>query len=346
MEGDAAAALAAFDALRRGDPAPPWVREGIVDAWALPADTDVRFLVLSENATFRAGAGTDAIVVRLSRPGYGGGARHLRSELAWVDALRAEGIPTSRVVAGADGEQVQRLRDAAGAGWLAVATAFVPGVVLEEQPGFERHATELGRLTALLHLQAARWRRPTWFERFDWELGDLVGASARWGDWRAARLAERERELLERAERSAKAALAEAGGLGREPDRFGLIHADLRPSNAIAAADGALTIIDFDDAGFGRFGYDFAASLTFYEHREIAYQLAAGWIEGYRGVAPLERPQLDEAAAWSMIRRLTMLGWCQTHREDALPPDLWAQYLPGTLDVAARYLERPGWILP
>ena len=69
--------------------------------------------------------------------------------------------------------------------------------------------------------------------------------------------------------------------------------------------------------------------------------LAAGWVEGYRESSPLHWADLDEACAWSMIRRLTMLGWQQTHRPDALPAELWAEYAPGTLDVAARYLDDP-----
>ncbi len=43
--------------------------------------------------------------------------------------------------------------------------------------------------------------------------------------------------------------------------RWGLIHADLRPSNIMI--DGAdLTVIDFDDCGFTWFLDDFASALT------------------------------------------------------------------------------------
>lgn len=336
-----ASGLACFDGVGRGDAAPEWVARGVAAAWDLPRDASLSLIVLSENVTFRVESGGRAVmVVRLSRPGYGGGVDHVRSELQWIEALRDDGIPTPAPVHGADGELVQRIRDEDDEVWLASAFEFVEGEVLEDRIDFAAHATEIGRLTSRLHAQARGWRRPRGFVRFDWDLDDMVGPAARWGDWRAARLGDRERELLEEAERRAKRALAEAGE-ERTPERWGLIHADLRPSNAIRRPDGSLAVIDFDDCGGGWIRYDFAAALTFYEHRDAAYELAAGWVEGYAESAPLTWADLDEACAWSMIRRLTMLGWQQTHREDALPTDLWAEYQPGTLDVAARYLDDP-----
>ena len=333
--------LARFDDVGRGDPAPEWVLRGAREAWDLSAGAAMSLIVLSENVTFRVDIdGAPRLVVRLARPGYGGGAGHIRSELDWIEALREAGIPTPAPVRGADGELVQRIRDEDDEVWLASAFEFVTGEVLEDRPGFAAHGRGIGELTARLHTQARNWRRPEGFARFDWELGDMVGPAARWGDWRDARLADRERELLEEAERRAKRVLAEAGD-SRTPERWGLIHADLRPSNAILRPEGELVVIDFDDCGGGWYRYDFAAALTFYEHREEALELAAGWIEGYRETLPLHWADLDEACAWSMIRRLTMLGWQQTHRPDALPADLWAEYAPGTLDVAARYLDDP-----
>lgn len=341
-------ALAGFDALRRGDAAPDWVTAGIAAAWGLdPGTLAATLIVLSENVTFRVALdGLPRMVVRLGRPGYATDLAHSRSELVWIEALRADrGIPTPAPIHGLDGHHLQTLRDGAGAAWTATAFGWVEGTVLEEQPGFERHFAELGRLTAELHLHARGWTPPDDFSRFAWRLDDLVGPAARWGDWRAAVLNEAERRLLERAETAARAVIAETAP-HPVPDAFGLIHADLRPSNVMTTPAGDLAIIDFDDAGRGWYRYDFAAALSFYEHRDAAREMVAGWLDGYRETIPLDRAQLDEAAAWSMIRRLTMLGWQQTHREDALPPDLWAENRPGTLEVAARYLADARWLIP
>jgi Ser/Thr protein kinase RdoA (MazF antagonist) len=107
---------------------------------------------------------------------------------------------------------------------------------------------------------------------------------------------------------------------------------------------GALTVIDFDDCGFSWLLYDFASALSFIEHEAYAPDIAKSWVAGYRTVRPLTGADLGHAAALSMIRRLTMLGWTTTHRADALPAALWDAQIPGTVAVAERYLASPTWL--
>ncbi|MFT4127917.1 MAG: phosphotransferase [Gordonia sp. (in: high G+C Gram-positive bacteria)] len=345
-EGAASAALTSFHDVRRGDPAPDWVRSGIVDGWSLPADTVVTLIVLSENVTFVARpTGAPPLIIRLARPGYSAGRAHLNSELTWIEALRRDaGIPTPGPVRGADGQYVQTIRDASGGGWDAVAFEFVAGSVLEDQAEIAGHFAEIGSMIARLHAHSRTWRTPSGFERFAWTVDDMVGKTARWGDWRNAPLAENDRSVLERAELGARAALVEAGASVGDPRWWGLIHADLRPSNVMVSAEG-MTIIDFDDCGYGFYLYDFAAALTFYEHRPEAGEMAGRWLDGYRTSSPLSSVDLVAAAALSMLRRLTMLGWQMTHRPDALPADLWDENQDGTVEVAARYLSDPLWLV-
>ncbi len=341
-------ALDAFDDVARGDTAPVWVRDGVLRDWDLPAGAEVRLIVLSENVTFAVSIdGEPVMVVRLGRPGYAASTAHIRGELQWVEALRADaGIPTPAPVRGADGDFVQFVTDPGGASWSAVAFGFVAGRLLENEPVEALAASffEIGRLTALLHEHARAWTQPEGFVRFDWDLADMVGAAARWGDWRAAPLTAEQRDLLETAEERAVAVLGELG-VDRSPEHWGLIHADLRPSNIMLQPDGQLSIIDFDDCGQGYYLYDFAAALTFYEHRPEAIDMAERWLAGYQQVRPLDADELRAAAALSLLRRLTMLGWQTTHREDALPADLWAANLPGTVTVAERFLADEEWII-
>lgn len=346
---DASPNLDAFAAVRRGDAAPDWVRGGIVSAWGLGADAEVSLIVLSENVTFKVTlAGEPVMVVRLGRPGYAASTDHIRGELLWVEALARDAeIPTPAPVRGADGDFVQFVTDAGGAAWSAVAFGFVAGSMLEDQPAdsLPEHFGEIGRLTALLHEHARSWQRPGAFVRFEWDLADCVGQTARWGDWRGAELASADRALLERAERRAFDTLAEQG-VDRSAAHFGLIHGDLRPSNVMVTGEPGepLSVIDFDDCGFGYYLYDFAAAITFYEHRPEAAAMAANWLAGYETVRPLSASDLRAAGALSMIRRLTMLGWATTHRADALPADLWNENLPGTVEVGARFLADAEWL--
>ncbi len=74
--------------------------------------------------------------------------------------------------------------------------------------------------------------------------------------------------------------------------------------------------------------------------------MAAAWLDGYRSVAPLTADDVRAACALSMLRRLTILGWTTTHREDALPPGVGDEYRPGTVEVAGRYLADRTWLAP
>ncbi len=337
--------LAAFDALARGDAAPAWAKDEIVRAWGLgTVDVEVALIVVSENVTFRVRcAGLPRLVVRLGRPGYVDLAE-VRSELQWVEALRRDiNLPTPSPARGADGELVQSLRAPDGSEWTAVAFDHVTGVVLEDLPDFTAHFTEIGALTRRMHEHSRAWEAPIGFRRGRWGTDELVGAAARFGDWRAAELSAREGSTLERAESVAKNALIEATAAGNS-HHFGLIHGDLRPSNVMVAEDGSATVIDFDDCGYGYYLYDFAAAITFYEHRPSVLQMARAWFQGYSGSESLPTASLRAANALSMLRRLTMLGWATTHRSDALPADLWDENLPGTVHVAEQFLNDPLWL--
>lgn len=336
-------ALAAFDSLERGVPAPEWIVDGISTSW-FPTEPELKvdLIAVSENATFRVSlGGVPTLVVRVHRPGYVGDLDNVRSELMWVESLRSEtDVRTPAPVRGSDGELVQTFPGAGDTTWTAVAFEFVSGRILEDQVELS-HFVEIGRVTATLHTHSRTWTAPTGFRRFEWDLRDMVGSHARWGDWRGADLTPREVRTLERAEASARGALA---GVRRDRGDWGLIHSDLRPSN-IMIDGGELTVIDFDDCGFSWFLYDFASALTFYEHTTYAPEMAGNWLEGYRTVAPLTAQDLQRAAALSVMRRLTMLGWATTHREDALPAELWAENIPGSIVVAERYLSDPSWLV-
>ena len=147
--------------------------------------------------------------------------------------------------------------------------------------------------------------------------------------------------MFDRAEWAAREVVAR---YGRTSANWGLIHADLRPSNIIIGPDGELTLIDFDDCGYSWFLYDFAAALTFVEHKPYAPAMAQRWVEGYRSVTALDDSQLEFACALSMLRRLQMIGWTRNHYRDALPAGLLDEQVPGTVTCAERYLEDPLWL--
>jgi Ser/Thr protein kinase RdoA (MazF antagonist) len=336
-----------FDRCAGGDPAPQWVAEQAARAWELPRDR-TRFSVISvsENANFRVDLdGAPLAVLRLSRPGgfasRDAGDASLLAEVAWTAALRESSIASIPAhLPPGDREKVRTIVQPGGGRWSSVLVEFRPGRPLEDFADPTIHFAEIGRIAARLHDHSSGWVLRS-LSRPAWEVEDMVGASARWGDWRAADLSSAACAVLERAE---VAAIEVVRGAQRNTRTWGLIHADLRPSNILVDGE-ELTVIDFDDAGYGWFLYDFAASLSFMEHLPDAGRQASAWMAGYSEIRPVDDEEIRLACALSMLRRLQMLGWTVTHRQDALPPALWDVGGLGTAEVAQRYLDDERWLL-
>lgn len=340
-----ATGLASFAALDKGAAAPWWLLRGVCDAWDLDMfTTELRLITVSENATFLVVCKNKPYgVVRVSQPGYVGGPVAVASEIAWIDALHSvEGVSLVRSIPTASGFSLATITDEEGVAWACVCTGFVEGVVLEDMPDPSSYYRTIGRWAAAFHDHARTWRPPAGFQRFTWDVPDMIGESPRWGRWEETKLTCGEIDLLKRAERVAVDVMEH---MPRTKETWGLIHADLRPSNVIAGAEGALTIIDFDDCGYSWYLYDYAAALSFVEHEPYAPAMAQEWIAGYREVAPLSEEDITCASALSMIRRLQMLGWTTNHYADALPDGLFDAQGPGTVLCAERYLRSQTWLL-
>lgn len=341
-----ATGLAQFAAYRKGSLAPWWLHEGVCRAWGFDLfDTKIRLITVSENATYAVyHEGEPYGVLRVSQPGYVGGPAAVESEMAWLNALHSDltdvnvvtDIPTTA------GPACTTIADEGGTRWACVVTSFVEGAVLEnlENPSSFYHT--IGRWTARFHQHSRTWHKPKGFQRFTWDIPDMIGRNPRWGRWEDAPITPEERELFGRAQ---DAALDVIARMPRTPETWGLIHADLRPSNIIAGNDGTLTIIDFDDSGYSYYLYDFAAALSFVEHEPYAPDMAKEWMAGYQEVEPLNDEEIQVACALSMIRRLQMVGWTTNHYADALPDGLYDAQVPGTVGVARAYLQNPLWLL-
>ena len=301
--------------------------------------TTVRLLNVSENATYLVedpDAGPS--VLRVHRHGY-----HtepaIASELAWMDALRAEaGVRTPRVLPAPGGRRVMSVTDpASGERRDCVRFEYLPGS--EPADSDLTHFAELGEITARMHTHAKHWARPAWFTRFQWDYDAAFGAAPRWGRWQdGIGVGPAERAVLGRLDATLEARLA-AYGSGQE--RYGLVHADTRLANLIVD-DGAVSVIDFDDSGFSWFLYDVGTAVSFFEHEPHVPALIDSWLSGYRRAAQL--PAADEAEIWTFIlfRRLLLVAWIGSHTAVDIARELGAGYTRQSCDLAEAYLSRYG----
>ena len=302
-------------------------------------DTVIELLNVSENATFLV-SDPDAgpSVLRVHRLGYHT-EQEIASELAWMDALRAEaGVRTPRVLPAADGRRIVVVAERGSAPATArhcVRFEFLPGA--EPQSALSgSHFAELGEITARMHRHARQWRRPSWFSRFHWDYPAAFGPRPRWGRWQdGIGVGPSERRVLARLDDVLRARLA---AFGTGPARYGLVHADTRLANLLVQ-DGSVSVIDFDDSGFSWFLYDLGTSVSFFEHSPEVPGLVDSWLDGYRKAGELSAE--DQAEIWTfiMFRRLLLVAWVGSHRGVEIAAELGAGYTRGSCDLAESYLS-------
>jgi Ser/Thr protein kinase RdoA (MazF antagonist) len=313
-----------------------------LERYDLPAGASPELITVSENATYRVG---DDAVLRVHRLGYHPPGA-IASELAWLDALREEaGVRTPKVLPARDGSRIVTALDPSGGPPReCVLFELLPG----REPATDQLAVDfepLGALTARMHRHARSWHRPPDFVRFHWDcdaaFGGRTGASGRWGDWRdGAGVGPSEVAILGRLEATLRERLTR---FGTGPDRYGLIHADLRLANLLVdGPDRAVSVIDFDDCGFSWYLYDLGAALSFIEHLPEVPEVVDAWVRGYRTEASLDDAEVAEIPTFILLRRLLLVAWIGSHADVDIARELGAAYTADSCDLAERYLHTHG----
>lgn len=308
--------------------------------WGLSRQTEVSLLTISENATYRLrdpDAGLE-MALRVSRPGYNTRAE-IESELAWIQALRADGvIETPAPLPLTEGGLIAEWEDEGALRYL-TAFAFLGGAEPAADADLTSWFEELGAIHARLHAHARGWPKPEGFQRRIWNYATTLGDTPHWGDWRAGLgLTAEGHAVIERVSAILQRRLAD---YGHGPERFGLVHADLRLANIIVQGD-RLSVIDFDDCGFCWYFYDFAAAISFLEHEPYIPALREAWLTGYRRVAPISAEDEAILADFVMLRRILLTAWVASHAETPTAQSMGTDYTAGTVALAEDYLRRHG----
>lgn len=312
------------------------VADAALKTYDLPEGAKATMINLSENATYRVDGGGKKWALRVHREGYHSKTA-IGSELAWLQALRQDGAVTTPVpVKGKNGEIIQ--------------TITLPGlaqrhaVLFDWEAGAEPSEAELlgpfevlGAATARMHSHARQWRRPKNFERMTWDFDGAFGTVQHWGSWRDGMGLDAEKTKL--FQRTVDLMEKRLAAFGKGPERYGLIHCDMRLANLLI--DGEETkVIDFDDCGFSWYLYDGATALSFIEHRPDVPELIAAWVKGYRSVLPLSAEDEHEIPTFVMYRRLLLVAWIGSHAETDLAKSMGVPYTRDTVALCEDYLRR------
>lgn len=302
--------------------------------------TDLKMVKYRENAVFSIrDFGGSRFALRVHRHGYHSD-DELRSELQWMAALGTAGVAVPQAVP-----------TSAGPPWAIVTCAGIPearqvdmltwrgGTPISEldiQPA-ERAALhfKVGAIAARIHNQSAAWHLPDGFVRHAWDDDGLIGPAPLWG--RFQDLQSLKSDELTLINRAAISAAAELRVFGRTRQNYGLIHADFAPENLLY--DGhQLSLIDFDDAGFGWHLFELATVL-FAELDEPDYAEArAALVAGYRSLRSLSDADYARLPLFVFLRSVTYLGWVHTRHETETARELTPVLIARACAAARAYL--------
>lgn len=304
---------------------------------AFPLEPDaLELMSLAENITYRVVDRRDgaAYALRLHRPWYHT-LDELVSERDWIRALDGAGIAVQAPVRTREGREYAAVTiPATGERRFAGLARWTPGRVLAEvlresaDPGLAaRRFEQLGALTASLHDQAAAWQPPAKFTRHALDADGLMGSAPHWGPfWDHRGLSDAERRLMLDMRTRLQAALAR---LHRGPAVYSVIHADMHPGNVLVDGE-RLTVIDFDDAGWGWHAYDIGVALAYHQRSPGFEALERAYLAGYGSVRRLSEQSRALLPLFRLVRGLAQIGWFHQRPE---------------LEPSPVFEERKAWVL-
>lgn len=275
-----------------------------LDQYTLP-EGRLTFVAHGENTTFRHDSAAGRHLVRVHRPRRHGrnvdSTLAIRSELAWLRAIRAETdlkVPEPR--AAKDGATSVEA-SAAGDTRACSVLRWMEGRIHEESAR-PVHLCRLGEAMARLHNQADGWAPPSGFVRLRWDheafFGDVMvyGETSAAGCW--ALLPAEVRTRFE----SVAARMTEVMGSAED---WGLIHADLHLGNALFHR-GGVKLIDFDDCGYGHRVYELAVAVWELRDEPDYSAFRDALLDGYRRHRDVDVTHLDDFIA---VRQVAFDLW-------------------------------------
>nr|WP_275899484.1 phosphotransferase [Bacillus piscicola] len=295
----------------------------------------------SENATYlvKNRKSGEKNILRVCRPDYHKKTQ-IESELAWLRAVDEQSsIEVSVPVQGKNGEFVQQIKlENDPRDYYCTMFTFLEGTAPDEEKEEElvQQFEKLGEVTAHLHNHSQNWPDTSALDREPWNYETILGDEPKWARWQDGVAITPERQkLFQRVSDTIKRRLEK---FGKGPERYGLIHADLRLANLLVEGEN-IKVIDFDDCGFGWFLFDLGAALSFIEHKPYVPDLVEAWVKGYRKVRPLSQEEEEEIPTFIMLRRLMLISWIGS-RDNETAEEMGAEYTEATDQLAKDYLEK------
>ena len=289
-------------------------------------DVEVKSINLhlqSENTVFKVeGLDGNTYALRIHRKGYHD-LDELNSEHVWTSSLSNAGLLVPEAVVTRSGEAYTSVSILNSSEYRYVGLVkWIEGAILNdlildlEEKDVSDVYESLGKVVAKFHKATIAWEKPKDFKRHSFDTDGFLGSNPFWGRfWEAQNATTREREKLSLIRNNITKILSK---LPRDINSFGMIHADLHSQNILIQGK-SLSVIDFDDSGFGWYGFDLAVAiwdrLDFTAtgcHFDIAYK---SLIRGYLEERPNAKDIIETIPTFLLMRTLMIIRWIEDRPE-------------------------------
>jgi len=264
----------------------------------------------------------------------------IASELTWLDALSREArLPVPEPVPALNGKLlitvktpgVPRGRHVSLMRWL-------DGRLLTQGIRPNR-ARAWGRRVAQLHEFAAGWQPPEGFKRPHWDWHGQLGGREFPSpiEELVASIPKQFQEPFETVSHQAREVMET---LGKGPDAYGMIHADMYPENVLFKGEEVYPI-DFEDCGFGYWMWDIGVALCQWPWTEDWYWIRDAFLDGYAQVRSLPESQLAHLDLFMAAQYATMVLWASMFiKHDPAMQAEYEKWRNREGNKLLRYLER------
>lgn len=261
-----------------------------------------RLLRNRENAVFEIAIGETRAALRLHRMGYQTD-RAIWSELWWCAALAAKGVAVPSALPDRNGNLMVTLsngRRASVISWVEGEALGIAGEPYSTEAHLllDRHRS-LGRLVRDFHRATAELTLPAEFQRPRWDIPGLVGEDPFWGRFwdHPCASPDQRRALLRARDFLADRLTDHAQNHATQP-----IHADVLRENVLIRGEN-LTLIDFDDSGWGFPLYDLGTVMSQNLYEPAREALFESLCEGYG------TPDVQMVKVMTLARTCASVGW-------------------------------------
>ena len=293
-----------------------------IKEWDLDVES-INLYLQSENTVFKLeGADGNTYALRIHRKGYHD-LVELNSEHAWTSCLSDAGLSVPEAVVTRNGQAYASVSFLNSDEYRYVGLVkWLEGTILDdlildlEEKDVSDLYESLGKVIAKFHEVTIAWEVPKDFKRHSFDTEGFLGSEPFWGRfWEAENATASEREELTLIRNNITESLSK---LPMDINSFGMIHADMHSQNVLIQ-EKQLSVIDFDDAGFGWYGFDLAVAiwdrLDFTAtgcHFDIAYE---SLIKGYLEERPNANDIIETIPTFLLMRTMMLIRWIEDRPE-------------------------------